>query len=164
MFNSVVIRAWYSWYNRNYDILFFVNKWLKGGLGKHRVNYLSLSDKRIKYINEVLQGIKIMKYNAWEELLVKKIVAVRKEKISANKQFYYRFLVMNSINATSDIAMILAAVGIYVAMGEDLDLGQTLSVLGLIGVLKMTLLFLGVNVAQYVSAKNVCSEGGKLLK
>lgn len=48
----------------------FVNKFFR----KANFQRMGISDKRVKKINEMIQGIKIIKFNAWESIFQKQVM------------------------------------------------------------------------------------------
>jgi ATP-binding cassette subfamily C (CFTR/MRP) protein 1 len=49
---------------------------------KHRRFIAALSDKRLKFTTELLEGVRIVKYYAWEEAFKEKIHQARDEELS----------------------------------------------------------------------------------
>ena len=50
---------------------------------------MKLKDTRTKLINEILNGIKVLKYNAWEEAFEKKVADVRVQEVAMIKKNAY---------------------------------------------------------------------------
>ena len=53
----------------------------------HRIATLRQTDKRVKLTNQFLQMIRIIKYYAWENFLVRQILGVRKEELKSSVHF-----------------------------------------------------------------------------
>ena len=58
---------------------------------------MSLKDSRIKLMNEVLNGIKVLKLYAWEESFQEKILGIRNKELEVLKKAAY-------LNAASSFA------------------------------------------------------------
>ena len=54
-----------------------------------QIQQMKLKDKRTKLTNEVLNGIKVLKLNAWESPFEENIAAVRDKEISTIKKAAY---------------------------------------------------------------------------
>ena len=50
---------------------------------------MKLKDTRTKLINEILNGIKVLKFNAWEEAFEQKVADVREQEVSMIKKTAY---------------------------------------------------------------------------
>ena len=59
--------------------------------GNIQVLNMTLKDKRTKLLNEVLNGIKVLKLNAWEGAFQKNIAEVRSEEVSNIKKSAFLF-------------------------------------------------------------------------
>jgi ABC-type multidrug transport system fused ATPase/permease subunit len=53
---------------------------------KHILAKLEVTDRRVKFINEILDGIKSIKFYAWEECLIEEIEILRQEEVSILKK------------------------------------------------------------------------------
>jgi hypothetical protein len=58
-------------------LMFPLSLWLGGRFGKFRHRIQLAGDKRLKLTNELLQGIRIVKFYAWEEAFKKVRVVLR---------------------------------------------------------------------------------------
>lgn len=59
-----------------------IQKMVTGKLGQLRGETAGFADKRIKLMNEILQGIRVIKYYAWELPFMKKVQDVRGDEVS----------------------------------------------------------------------------------
>ncbi|XP_054160851.1 multidrug resistance-associated protein 1-like [Oppia nitens] len=67
----------------------------------HKLNviqkkHMTIKDKRLSQINQIINTIKVIKLNAWEEFFISKVVRLRDEELSAQKQMaiIYAFIVL----------------------------------------------------------------------
>uniref|UniRef100_A0A5S6Q235 ABC-type glutathione-S-conjugate transporter n=1 Tax=Trichuris muris TaxID=70415 RepID=A0A5S6Q235_TRIMR len=71
---EVILAVVFLWRNLGPSVL--------AGLGLMcQIQQMELKDKRLKMMNEVLNGIKVLKLHAWEPAFEKKLVAVRKKEL-----------------------------------------------------------------------------------
>ena len=54
-------------------------------------------DERIKIMNEILEGVKVVKLYAWEPLFVKKVVEIRNKELRTFKWVAYLSAILTSI-------------------------------------------------------------------
>ena len=67
-------------------ILIPVNKWIGNKLKRIQEQRTKVKEKRIKIMNEVLNGIKVLKLYAWEKSFLKRVTDVRDEEIDVLKK------------------------------------------------------------------------------
>ena len=53
---------------------------------------MALTDKRLRFCNEALQGIRIVKFFGWEASYVERILGIRKEELRHAKSESYVFV------------------------------------------------------------------------
>merc|ERR1711860_4597 len=63
-----------------------LNKWVGSKLKKLEKEKNDIKDKRVKMMNEVLNGIKVLKLYAWEKSFLKKIGKLRNEEVTVHKK------------------------------------------------------------------------------
>ncbi|OSD06330.1 P-loop containing nucleoside triphosphate hydrolase protein [Trametes coccinea BRFM310] len=121
---------------------------------KLRQKSMVWTDKRAKLLQELLGGMKIIKYFAWEVPYLKRI-----EELRGKEMAYIRsLLVMRSgINAVAislpALASVLAFV-VYSATGHSLNAADIFSSLTLFNLLRMPLMFLPLSLSAIADARN----------
>eukprot|EP01033_Poteriospumella_lacustris_P004219 gene4219-3010_t len=108
------------------------------------------TDGRVKLMNEVLNGIRIIKYYAWENAFVKKIGAVRKEEVHLLKTMGYLFnipfaLLLLGAPQIQTVLIFLT----YIGTGNDLDSATAFTTLTLFGIMTSPFIFLPFGLQQY---------------
>ncbi|KAL1937459.1 hypothetical protein VTO73DRAFT_13182 [Trametes versicolor] len=112
------------------------------------------TDKRAKLLQELLGGMKIIKYFAWEVPYLKKI-----EELRGREMAYIRsLLVIRSANnaiaiSLPALASVLAFV-VYSATGHSLNAADIFSSLTLFNLLRMPLMFLPLSLSAIADAHN----------
>jgi ABC-type multidrug transport system fused ATPase/permease subunit len=99
---------------------------LTGLLGKSIVRYkkriLFQMDKRVGIINEMLQGIRVVKFFAWEDLFSHKIELVRALELAAVVKWWTVRLIFRVIGGASGILISLFTLAVYTLwFGRTLD-------------------------------------------
>jgi ABC-type multidrug transport system fused ATPase/permease subunit len=67
-------------------IMFPLNKWAMELTGKYTKQVFKLSDSRIKLLNEVLGGMRVIKYYSWEERFSNKVHDIREKELETLKK------------------------------------------------------------------------------
>lgn len=107
------------------------------------------SDLRVKLMNEVLNGIRIIKYYAWEDAFVEKIRQVRAAEVTLLYKMGYLF---NTVFAFlllggpqfQTILIFLT----YIGLGNSLDAATAFTTLTLFGIMTTPLLFISFGLQQ----------------
>mmetsp|Transcript_32353 Transcript_32353/g.47555 ORF Transcript_32353/g.47555 Transcript_32353/m.47555 type:complete len:930 (+) Transcript_32353:22-2811(+) len=109
-------------------------------------------DERVEVNSEVLNGIKVIKLQAWEESYTKKILHLRNTEL---KQLS-RYIIANAIQTMAWTAVrllvALASFAVYTMLGNTLDVANALTALALFDILRYPLSKLPVMVNNLVEA------------
>ena len=103
-------------------------------LGKLVIRYqdklLKYTDERVSVMNEMLQGIRIVKYFAWEPFFRSKVDEVRENELSALTRVWAAYIGFGAIGSGSGIVVIFATFAIYTFLaGKTLDAATGLIIL-----------------------------------
>jgi len=121
--------------------------------GKLRREVMIQSDVRIKLMNEILQGIKVIKLYAWESSFLEKIRLVRSAEVKGILQTaILRGLNFGLFSALPSIIAIVSLV-IYSARGNALTADIVFPAIAYLNVLRFPLLFLPMLVTQLAQLK-----------
>ncbi|GFO38360.1 multidrug resistance-associated protein 1-like [Plakobranchus ocellatus] len=125
-------------------------------LKRIQARQLTLKDQRIKLINEMLNGIKVIKLNAWEPSFQKKISGVRKKEVSLLR----RAAVLTSVNTLCMlISPVLVTVVSFVAYvlitGESLTPTKAFVAMNIINIMKGPMDTLPYLISQLVQVPNL---------
>ena len=100
---------------------------------------LKCADERVKLVNEMIQGMRVIKMYAWEESMMARIMAVRKKEVAVMT----KLRVVNSCMATmimmAPFAMTVTMFAMYTGLGNELEASRVLSALSIVGVLRFPL-------------------------
>eukprot|EP00760_Papus_ankaliazontas_P035929 PhM_4_TR8090/c0_g1_i1/m.51764 len=120
-------------------------------MGAVRGVMLKVTDSRVKATLEMLLGIRIVKYMAWENNFVKKILGYRRDEIALLAQIHtYRVLAMF---VTTISPMIVGAVvlGGYSLSGEDLTADIIFPTITILGIMRFPFFVLPTLISTYVN-------------
>ncbi|KAL7750103.1 hypothetical protein RI367_004618 [Sorochytrium milnesiophthora] len=140
-----------------------INGMVMRKLGGFRLATQKITDSRVKLMNEVLQGVKIIKFFAWEEAFLSNIDSLRGQEL-----VYVRKLAMwrAAINGISIVIPSFAAIIVYVtysAEGHQLLAPIVFSSLALFNVLRLPLMFVPMVIALSVDARVAANRLGSML-
>jgi ATP-binding cassette subfamily C (CFTR/MRP) protein 1 len=111
---------------------------------------MTKTDIRVKLMNEVLNGIRIIKYYAWENAFVKKIQSVRGEEVNLLMKMGYLFNVPFALLllGAPQIQTVLIFLT-YIGLGNTLDSATAFTTLTLFGIMTSPFIFLPFGLQQY---------------
>ena len=81
---------------------------------KIQTNQMNLKDERILKMNEILQGIKVIKYYAWEKPFMSNVNEVRDKEVKTIKQYAIVYSMMNVTFSTVPLLVTLSTFGVYI--------------------------------------------------
>uniref|UniRef100_UPI003AAC75F7 ATP-binding cassette sub-family C member 4-like n=1 Tax=Centroberyx gerrardi TaxID=166262 RepID=UPI003AAC75F7 len=112
--------------------------WFGKLFGIFRSKTAVLTDSRIRTMNEVVSGIRIIKMYAWEKLFSALVTEVRREEISQiMKSSYLRGLNMASFFASSKI-IVFVTFTVYALLGNAISASRVFVTVSLYGTIKLT--------------------------
>ena len=121
------------------------------GLRKHK---MTITDVRVKLMNEILTGIRIIKYYAWEDAFIKYITETRSGEVVYLKKMGY---LMNSTFALLLIGapqvQTILIFFTYVSLGHSLDIATAFTTLTLFGMMTSPFIFLPYGLQMYAQCK-----------
>jgi ATP-binding cassette subfamily C (CFTR/MRP) protein 1 len=111
---------------------------------------MKYTDTRVKLMNEVLNGIRIIKYYAWEGAFIEKIKEIRDKEVYLLRFMGYLFnstfaLLLLGAPQTQTILIFYT----YIAQGNQLDAARAFTTLTLFGLMTSPFIFLPFGIQQY---------------
>jgi len=122
-------------------------------MGKAQTKYqkqkMVITDQRVKLSSEALQGIRIVKFNAWEQALEKVLSNVRKDELVKLRALEYVKALTTPVSvAVPNIASVLTFIT-YVATGNELDPASTFSVISLFVLIRQPFVTFPMAIAMF---------------
>ncbi|KAJ5078871.1 multidrug-resistance like protein 1 isoform i [Anaeramoeba ignava] len=109
---------------------------------KKNVLFMDQSDSRIKIINELLQGIRVIKFYAWEANFRKKIVDLRNKEISLLKFLLILRMLLVIIFTMLPLLTAIATFAVYGSTGKKLTAEKVFTSIALFELIRIQLFFL----------------------
>jgi ATP-binding cassette subfamily C (CFTR/MRP) protein 1 len=117
------------------------------------------TDIRVKLMNEVLSGIRIIKYYAWESAFAEKVTAVRNVELHYLKLFAYIIAIAFTILLQAvPVFMPIVIFFTYVKLGNTLDAARAFTSIALFNVMQFPFVFLPMGISQYSQSLVSCKR------
>ncbi|XP_012683657.2 ATP-binding cassette sub-family C member 2 [Clupea harengus] len=113
---------------------------------------MKLKDKRMKMMNEMLNGIKVLKLYAWEPSFEAQILAIRDKELVLMKKIAYYSSVATFIFSTAPALVSLATFAVFVSVSSEniLDAEKAFTSISLFNILRFPLAMLPMLIAGMV--------------
>ena len=122
-------------------------------LVKFRTLKLTQGDLRVKLTNEVLSGIRILKYYAWEAAYEKKVNSIRDEEITNLAKMNYIMPWFIVLIMSVPIVMPIIMFYTYVRLGNQLDAAKAFTTLSLFALILVPVYLIPQFVQQLLTAR-----------
>jgi ABC-type multidrug transport system fused ATPase/permease subunit len=140
-------------------ILMPLNGVVFGVLNMLRRKKVLITDIRVKLMNEVLAGIRILKYYAWEKAFSKKVAAVRDSELDYLKISAYLVAVVFTILLQAvPVFMPILIFFTYVKLGNTLDSARAFTSIALFNLMQFPFIFLPMGMSQYSQSLVSCKR------
>merc|ERR1719402_452060 len=132
-----------------------INTILVFNMRKIQIQQMKTKDARMKKMNELLRGIKILKLYAWENSFMEEVKKIRDEEIKLMKRMSYFFVGMYFIMSCTPFIITLVTFGTYVLSSPEniLDSTKAFTALSLFNIISFPLSFLPMVISGTVQAK-----------
>jgi ATP-binding cassette subfamily C (CFTR/MRP) protein 1 len=132
-----------------------VNMWVFAVVSKMRRKVLKYSDLRVKMMNEILTGIRIIKFYAWEKPFGKEVGRLRLKEVEALTKLAYVTAVGFSIIllSTPIIQPIIVFVTYVNIQDEPLTAATAFTTVALFNIMRFPFAFMPMGLLQYIQSK-----------
>ncbi|XP_067242985.1 canalicular multispecific organic anion transporter 1 isoform X2 [Chanodichthys erythropterus] len=121
-----------------------INGWLANKSRGFQVQNMKFKDSRMKIVNDILNGIKILKYYAWESSFESQVQEIREKELKVMRKYVYLSSVSIFIFSCAPAIVSLATFAVFVAVDSDnvLDAGKAFTSISLFNILRFPLAML----------------------
>ena len=132
-----------------------VNVLVFGVVSQQRRNVLKFSDLRVKMMNEILAGIRIIKFYAWERPFGKEVSYLRGKEMQALTRLAYVSAVGFSLILLSAplIQPILVFLTYVYIQDQPLDAATAFTTVALFNIMRFPFAFLPMGLLQYIQSQ-----------
>jgi ABC-type multidrug transport system fused ATPase/permease subunit len=137
-------------------VLFFapVSSMLGRWIVRLQAALLKTTDKRVTIMNELLQGVRIIKYFAWEEHFKSTIQEARENELKSIVRLWGARIAFNTIGSGSGIIIAFSTFAMYTLVaGKELDAATAFTAINLLRVVTQLLTYLPYHVMMFFNAK-----------
>lgn len=96
-----------------------LNLWLTDVVKRIQMRMMTEKDKRAKLMDELLNGVKVVKLNSWEDLFEKKVMGVRKKEMAHLKRLAWVNTFINSMFSGSAFLVALFSFTTFTMLSTD---------------------------------------------
>ncbi|XP_068610353.1 ATP-binding cassette sub-family C member 3 [Brachionichthys hirsutus] len=120
----------------------------------YQVEQMKYKDARIKLMNEILNGIKVLKLYAWENSFKEKVLAIRQKELNVLRKTAYLGALSTMAWSTAPFLVALTTFAVYVSVDEKniLDAEKAFVSLSLFNILRFPLNMLPQVISSVVQA------------
>jgi hypothetical protein len=111
---------------------------------------LKLADSRVKLTNEILQGVRVVKFYAWENSFLKRAFGIREQELAVIKELNFVSSFVIFFFLIIPLIISIACFGTYVALGNQLTSAKTFKALAFFNALQFPLIQLPFALASFV--------------
>ncbi|XP_076024056.1 ATP-binding cassette sub-family C member 3 isoform X2 [Genypterus blacodes] len=120
----------------------------------YQVEQMQYKDSRIKLMNEILNGIKVLKLYAWENSFKEKVLAIRQKELNVLRKMAYLGALSTMAWTSAPFLVALTSFAVYVTVDENnvLDAERAFVSLSLFNILRFPLNMLPQVISSLVQA------------
>ncbi len=124
-------------------------------ISKFRKAVLRYSDDRVKLVNEVLSGIRIIKFYAWERPFLKEIWKIREEELyNLTRLAYISGIGFSLILLSAPLIQNMLVFLAYTHLNDEpLDAATAFTTVALFGIMRFPFAFMPMGFLQYIQSK-----------
>uniref|UniRef100_A0A673HV30 ATP-binding cassette, sub-family C (CFTR/MRP), member 2 n=1 Tax=Sinocyclocheilus rhinocerous TaxID=307959 RepID=A0A673HV30_9TELE len=121
-----------------------INGWLATKSRGFQVENMKFKDTRMKIVNDILNGIKVLKYYAWESSFEAQVQEIREKELKVMRKFAYLSSVSTFIFSCAPAIVSLVTFAVFVSVSPDniLDAEKAFTSISLFNILRLPLAML----------------------
>jgi ABC-type multidrug transport system fused ATPase/permease subunit len=128
-------------------------------LASLRKKLMVLKDGRVKLMNEVLAGIRIIKYYAWELAFEDKVKVTRERELTVLKYIAYVVaigftIIFSSVPVVQPIIVFFT----YIKLGFELTAAKAFTTIALFNAMQLPFIFMPMGIAQFSQSQVSCER------
>ena len=112
-------------------IFLIINYYYRTQFSKYLKLHLKRADARINVTTEMINNLKAIKLNAWDDIAIRKIQEARGEELSALEMRYYITTISQTLLWFAPIGMSMASIGLYQYLNDKIVIQDIFSSLGI---------------------------------
>ncbi|ETP52527.1 hypothetical protein F442_02504, partial [Phytophthora nicotianae P10297] len=134
-------------------VISIISVQLGNTIARIKHDLLTVIDERVKVTSESLQGIRVMKFYAWEESLALRVEKIRAKEITLLRKFH-RYQVVNTVMLFLTPAFLSGVtLGIYVAVNDTISVIDAFTLIAMVNICRTALIQLPVAISAFSQAR-----------
>ena len=112
-------------------IFLIINYYYRTQFSRFLKLHMKKADLRMKVTTEIINNLKVIKLNGWDEIALKKIQEARNEELDALNSRYYITTISQTLLWFAPVAMSVSSIGLYQYLNEDFKIEDIFTCLGI---------------------------------
>ncbi|KAG6962098.1 hypothetical protein JG687_00007325 [Phytophthora cactorum] len=133
-------------------IVLYTSMQLADHIGDVQKELLSIAEERVKVTSEALQGIRVMKFYAWEESLANRVEKIRAAEIKHYRKFHYLQITNTILLFLTPVFLGGLVMGIYVAMKGTVTVTDAYTIINVVNITRLAVNMFPLAVASLSQA------------
>eukprot|EP00026_Physarum_polycephalum_P000616 Phypoly_transcript_00617.p1 GENE.Phypoly_transcript_00617~~Phypoly_transcript_00617.p1 ORF type:complete len:1440 (+),score=150.89 Phypoly_transcript_00617:1-4320(+) len=130
-----------------------INIWVTWKMSGFQKSIMMFRDSRVRLMNELISGIRLVKFFNWETYFFKRVNDVRNSELGEHYKYAYARAILSFFFMGSGIMLTMALFAMYSLVGNVLDAEVAFTILALINVVRLSFNLLPMSVISLVEAK-----------
>ncbi|GAB9468896.1 Abc transporter c family member 2 [Globisporangium polare] len=105
-----------------------------GQIGKLQGKLLYVVDERVKVTSEALQGIRVMKFYAWEESLARRVEKIRAVEVALYRKFHVLQIVNSTMLFLTPTLLSAVTLSVYVLIHGDVSVTDAFTLIAMVNI------------------------------
>ncbi|GAB9476810.1 Abc transporter c family member 2, partial [Globisporangium polare] len=118
-------------------IVLFVSVKLADRIGDLQEELLEVVEERVKVTSEALQGIRVMKFYAWEESLARRVEKIREIEVALYRRFHFLQIVNTNLLFLTPVFLGGLILGLYVILRGDMTVTDAYTLIAMVNISRL---------------------------
>ncbi|POM79734.1 Multidrug resistance-associated protein ABC Superfamily, partial [Phytophthora palmivora] len=133
-------------------IVLYTSMQLADHIGEIQKELLTIAEERVKVTSEALQGIRVMKFYAWEESLATRVEKIRAAEIKHYRKFHYLQIANTILLFLTPVFLGGLVMGIYVGMNGTVSVTDAYTIINVVNITRLAVNMFPLAVASLSQA------------
>ncbi|GLE11296.1 hypothetical protein PINS_up023662 [Pythium insidiosum] len=122
-------------------------------IGDVQAELLHVVEERVKVTSEALQGIRVMKFYAWEESLARRVEKIRALEVKLYRRFHFFNIVNTTLLFLTPVLLGAVILGLYVAIKGSLTVTEAFTLIAMVNISRLAVSLFPLAIASMSQAK-----------
>ncbi|TMW62283.1 hypothetical protein Poli38472_009776 [Pythium oligandrum] len=106
-------------------------------IGDVQEQLLRVVEERVKVTSEALQGIRVMKFYAWEDSLAQRVEKIRAVEVKLYRRFHYLNIINTTLLFLTPVLLGAVILGVYLALNDTLTVTESFTLIALVNISRL---------------------------